>query len=114
MGRVSFRKLNVDGLNIFYREAGAEDAPAVLLLHGFPSASHMFRDLIPRLSDRFRVVAPDFPGFGQSDMPSREGFFVACLSSIAFHPQQIGQVIMCGGESRLPSNGFTVGVFGAS
>ena len=74
MGRVSFRKLNVDGLNIFYREAGAEDAPAVLLLHGFPSASHMFRDLIPRLSDRFRVVAPDFPGFGQSDMPSREGF----------------------------------------
>jgi len=70
---VSFRKLNVDGLNIFYREAGAEDAPAVLLLHGFPSASHMFRDLIPRLSDRFRVVAPDFPGFGQSDMPSREG-----------------------------------------
>jgi pimeloyl-ACP methyl ester carboxylesterase len=71
---VSFRKLNVDGLNIFYREAGAEDAPAVLLLHGFPSASHMFRDLIPRLSDRFHVVAPDFPGFGQSDMPSREGF----------------------------------------
>ncbi len=71
---MSFRKLNVDGLNIFYREAGAEDAPAVLLLHGFPSASHMFRDLIPRLSDRFHVVAPDFPGFGQSDMPSREGF----------------------------------------
>jgi len=71
---VSFRKLNVDGLNIFYREAGAEDAPAVLLLHGFPSASHMFRDLIPRLSDRFHVVAPDFPGFGQSDMPSRRGF----------------------------------------
>ncbi len=74
MGRVSFRKLNIDGLNIFYREAGQKDAPAMLLLHGFPSASHMFRDLIPRLSDRFHVVAPDFPGFGQSDMPSRMGF----------------------------------------
>ena len=74
MGRLSFRKLNIDGLNIFYREAGQEDAPAMLLLHGFPSASHMFRDLIPRLSDRFHLVAPDFPGFGQSDMPSRDGF----------------------------------------
>jgi pimeloyl-ACP methyl ester carboxylesterase len=71
---VSFRKLNIDGLNIFYREAGDEDAPAMLLLHGFPSASHMFRGLIPRLSERFHVVAPDFPGFGQSDMPSRNGF----------------------------------------
>jgi pimeloyl-ACP methyl ester carboxylesterase len=70
----SFRKFNVDGLKIFYREGGEEDAPALLLLHGFPTASHMFRDLIPRLSDRFHVVAPDFPGFGQSDMPSRNGF----------------------------------------
>jgi pimeloyl-ACP methyl ester carboxylesterase len=74
LGRLSFRKLDIDGLNIFYRAAGQEDAPAILLLHGFPSASHMFRDLIPRLSDRFHVVAPDFPGFGQSDMPSRSGF----------------------------------------
>jgi pimeloyl-ACP methyl ester carboxylesterase len=74
LGRLSFRKLDIDGLNIFYRAAGQEDAPAMLLLHGFPSASHMFRDLIPRLSDRFHVVAPDFPGFGQSDMPSRNGF----------------------------------------
>jgi pimeloyl-ACP methyl ester carboxylesterase len=74
LGTLSFRKLNIDGLNIFYREAGQKDAPAMLLLHGFPSASHMFRDLIPRLWDRFHVVAPDFPGFGQSDMPSRNGF----------------------------------------
>jgi pimeloyl-ACP methyl ester carboxylesterase len=74
LSRLAFRKLNIDGLNIFCREAGQEDAPAMLLLHGFPSASHMFRDLIPRLSDRFHVVAPDFPGFGQSDMPSRDGF----------------------------------------
>jgi pimeloyl-ACP methyl ester carboxylesterase len=74
LGRVSFRKLNIDGLNLFYREAGEADAPAILLLHGFPTASHMFRDLIPRLSDKFHLVAPDFPGFGQSDMPPRDRF----------------------------------------
>jgi pimeloyl-ACP methyl ester carboxylesterase len=64
----------VDGLTIFYREAGAADAPVLLLLHGFPSASHMFRDLIPLLADRFRIIAPDLPGFGQSDMPPRSDF----------------------------------------
>lgn len=74
LSRVSFHKLNVDGFNIFYREAGEGDAPAILLLHGFPTASHMFRDLIPLLSEEFRVVAPDFPGFGQSDMPPRDRF----------------------------------------
>jgi pimeloyl-ACP methyl ester carboxylesterase len=74
LARVSFRKLNVDGIDIFYREAGEADAPALLLLHGFPTSSHMFRDLIPRLSDRFHLVAPDFPGFGQSDMPPRDRF----------------------------------------
>jgi pimeloyl-ACP methyl ester carboxylesterase len=71
---IRYRTANVDGLNIFYREAGMRDAPALLLLHGFPSASHMFRDLIPLLADRFRLVAPDLPGFGQSDMPSRKNF----------------------------------------
>jgi len=74
MRKISFRKVDVDGFNIFYREAGPEDAPVLLLLHGFPSAGHMFRDLIPQLSDRFRVIAPDLPGFGQSDMPSRDKF----------------------------------------
>jgi pimeloyl-ACP methyl ester carboxylesterase len=74
MNKVSFRKADVDGFNIFYREAGPKDAPVLLLLHGFPSASHMFRDLIPELSDRFRVIAPDLPGFGQSDMPERTEF----------------------------------------
>ena len=71
---IGYRIVDVDGFNIFYREAGAADAPALLLLHGFPSASHMFRDLIPLLADRFHVVAPDLPGFGQSDMPARDKF----------------------------------------
>jgi pimeloyl-ACP methyl ester carboxylesterase len=74
MRKLSFRKIDVDGFNIFYREAGSKDAPAILLLHGFPSAGHMFRDLIPELADRFHVVAPDLPGFGRSDMPDRSKF----------------------------------------
>ncbi len=64
----------IEGLNIFYREAGAPDAPTVLLLHGFPTSSHMFRNLIPRLSDRFHLVAPDFPGFGAGSMPPLDEF----------------------------------------
>jgi pimeloyl-ACP methyl ester carboxylesterase len=74
MGTVKYRSVSVDDLKVFYREAGGEDAPALLLLHGFPSASHMFRDLIPLLADRFHLVAPDLPGFGQSDMPDRRNF----------------------------------------
>jgi pimeloyl-ACP methyl ester carboxylesterase len=74
MTKVKFRSADVDGLNIFYREAGRTDAPTLLLLHGFPSSSHMFRDLIPLLADRFHIVAPDLPGFGQSGMPSRDTF----------------------------------------
>lgn len=71
---IRYRTINVGGLDIFYREAGDPNAPAILLLHGFPSSSHMFRDLIPELSAKYRVVAPDLPGFGQSSMPSREEF----------------------------------------
>lgn len=74
MTKVNFKKADVDGFNIFYREAGPKDGPTLLLLHGFPSSSHMFRNLIPLLADRFHIVAPDLPGFGQSDMPSREKF----------------------------------------
>jgi pimeloyl-ACP methyl ester carboxylesterase len=74
MTKIRYRKTNVDGFNVFYREAGRADAPALLLLHGFPSAGHLFRELIPMLSDRFRVIAPDLPGFGQSDMPPRDKF----------------------------------------
>jgi pimeloyl-ACP methyl ester carboxylesterase len=71
---IRFRTVDVDGTDIFYREAGDASHPAILLLHGFPSASHMFRDLIPELADRYHVVAPDLPGFGQSAMPSRDQF----------------------------------------
>ncbi len=74
MDAVCYRKANVDGLDIFYREAGKSEAPVLLLLHGFPSASHMFRDLIPLLADRFHLIAPDLLGFGQSDMPDRKQF----------------------------------------
>lgn len=68
------RTVEIDGLEIFYREAGDPKTPTVLLLHGFPTSSHMFRNLIPRLSDRFHLVAPDYPGFGASSMPSPEEF----------------------------------------
>ena len=74
MAPVRYRTANVDSFKIFYREAGSADAPKLLLLHGFPSAGHMFRDLIPLLAERFHIVAPDLPGFGQSDMPPREKF----------------------------------------
>jgi pimeloyl-ACP methyl ester carboxylesterase len=74
MTTIKYRSVDVDGVKVFYREAGAADRPALLLLHGFPTASHMFRELIPLLADRFRLVAPDLPGFGQSDMPPRSKF----------------------------------------
>jgi pimeloyl-ACP methyl ester carboxylesterase len=74
MPEIAYRTADVDGLTVFYREAGPRDAPALLLLHGFPSASHMFRELIPLLADRFHIVAPDLPGFGKSAMPPRDAF----------------------------------------
>lgn len=72
--RISYRTMTVDGLSIFYREAGIPDAPTILLLHGFPSSSHMFRDLIPALAESFHLIAPDYPGFGNSDMPPSAEF----------------------------------------
>ena len=72
--QVFHRTVEIDGLEIFYREAGPTDAPTVLLLHGFPTSSHMFRNLIPALADKYHVVAPDYPGYGYSSMPSVEEF----------------------------------------
>jgi len=71
---VSYRKIQVDGLSIFYREAGHPDAPVLLLLHGFPSSSRMYEPLLARLSAHYRLVAPDYPGFGHSDAPSAKEF----------------------------------------
>src|SRR5258708_12391547 len=72
--KVAHRTVKVRNLDVFYREAGPKDAPAVLLLHGFPTSSQMFRNLIPALADRYRVLAPDYPGFGHSSMPPRAEF----------------------------------------
>jgi pimeloyl-ACP methyl ester carboxylesterase len=70
----AYRTVNVDGLAIFYREAGPQDAPTLLLLHGFPSSSRMFAPLFARLSDHYHLVAPDYPGFGHSDWPDPKRF----------------------------------------
>jgi len=72
--QVMYRSVKVDGLDIFYREAGRKNAPTVLLLHGFPTSSHMFRNLIPALADKYHVVAPDYPGYGNSSAPSVKDF----------------------------------------
>jgi pimeloyl-ACP methyl ester carboxylesterase len=74
MTTVHYHTVDVDGLKVFYREAGTAGAPKLLLLHGFPTAGHMFRDLIPHLADRFHLIAPDLPGFGQTQLPPRSQF----------------------------------------
>lgn len=71
---IRYERADVGGINIFYREAGVGNGPTILLLHGFPTSGHMFRNLIPLLANDYHVVAPDFPGFGQSDMPPRNQF----------------------------------------
>src|ERR1700712_3596121 len=71
---VHYRNIKVKGLNIFYREAGPKDAPVILLMHGYPTSSFMFRNLIPILSEKYHVIAPDMPGFGFSDAPARKDF----------------------------------------
>ncbi len=74
MTKISYRNTAVDGIKIAYREAGTQGAPKLLLLHGFPTSGHMFRDLIPLLADRCHIIAPDLPGFGQSDDPAVNSF----------------------------------------
>src|SRR5450755_1562316 len=72
--QIHYQTVKVDGVDVFYRDAGPKDAPVLLLLHGFPTSSHMFRDLIPRLADKYRVIAPDYPGFGFSGAPDHTKF----------------------------------------
>jgi pimeloyl-ACP methyl ester carboxylesterase len=83
MTKMAYRRITAGGLEIFYREAGDPSAPPILLLHGFPTSSHMFRALIPRLAGRFRLIAPDFPGFGQTAMPT-DGRFQYTFKSLAW------------------------------
>jgi pimeloyl-ACP methyl ester carboxylesterase len=90
MTSVKYRTTDLNGFKIFHREAGSHDLPKLLLLHGFPSASHMFRDLIPLLSDRFHIVAPDLPGFGKSDIPERGCTFEGIANTIDRFTELIG------------------------
>src|ERR1700761_8588213 len=87
------KTIEVNGLNIFYREAGDPGAPKLLLLHGFPSSSHQYRNLIPALADKFHVIAPDYPGFGNSDMPDPKTYaytFDSTAAVIEAFLQQVG------------------------
>ncbi len=90
MTAIKYRTADVGGFKLFYREAGAPGAPKLLLLHGFPSASHMFRDLIPLLADRFHMIAPDLPGFGKSDMPGPGCTFEKIADTIDHFTEAIG------------------------
>lgn len=93
MTSVRYRRQQVGTVDMFYREAGPADAPVILLLHGFPTASHMFRDLIPELADRYHVIAPDLPGFGQTKAPPRGAFtysFDALADTVAGFVDAIG------------------------
>jgi pimeloyl-ACP methyl ester carboxylesterase len=90
MTDISYRTVNVEGVKVFYREAGSPGAPKLLLLHGFPSSSHMYRDLIPLLADRYHIVAPDLPGFGQSDAPKGSNTFDSIAETIDRFTEIVG------------------------
>jgi pimeloyl-ACP methyl ester carboxylesterase len=90
MTAIHYRTAKVDGRNIFYREAGAREQPKLLLLHGFPTSGHMFRDLIPLLADRAHIVAPDLPGFGNSDMPDKANTFDRIAETIDRFTEVVG------------------------
>jgi pimeloyl-ACP methyl ester carboxylesterase len=84
----TYHHATVRGRKLFYREAGPKDAPTIVLLHGFPSSSHMFRNLIPQLADRFHVIAPDYVGFGYSDAPNANEFEYT-FDNLAAHVEEL-------------------------
>ncbi|GAA3765672.1 alpha/beta fold hydrolase [Terriglobus aquaticus] len=84
----TFQHATVHGVSVFYREAGSKASPTIVLLHGFPSSSHMFRDLIPRLTERFHVIAPDYIGFGYSDAPAADSFEYT-FDNLAAHVEEL-------------------------
>ncbi len=91
--RTSIHRVEADGVKVFYREAGPKDAPVVLLLHGFPTSSFQYRELIPRLSDRYRVIAPDLPGFGFTEVPPERNYkytFEALATTILAFTDRLG------------------------
>src|SRR5271156_3963415 len=90
MTAIHYQTAKVNGRDVFYREAGVRGSPKLLLLHGFPPAGHMFRDLIPLLADRFHIVAPDLPGFGNSDMPDKGNTFARIAETIDHFTETIG------------------------
>lgn len=90
MTNISYRTINVDGVKVFYREAGSPGTPKLLLLHGFPTSGHMFRDLIPSLADRYHIIAPDLPGFGQTDLPGRDHSFDSIAETIDRFTEIVG------------------------
>ncbi|MGY5774837.1 alpha/beta fold hydrolase [Rhizobium sp. LEGMi135b] len=90
MTDISYRTINVEGVKVFYREAGSPGAAKLLLLHGFPTSSHMFRDLIPLLADRYHIIAPDLPGFGQSDEPKGSNTFDSIAETIDRFTEVVG------------------------
>ena len=100
---IAHRNVRIDDIDVFYREVGPQDGPVLLLLHGFPSSSHMFRNLIPVLADKYHVVAPDFPGYGQSaaaiylsDIGSSVGYRLAVK-----HPDRVTALVIQNGEAYL-------------
>jgi pimeloyl-ACP methyl ester carboxylesterase len=89
---IHYHTANIEGVNIFYVEAGPKNAPVVLLLQGFPTSSHMFRNLIPLLADRYHVIAPDYPGFGESDVPDRTKFEYSFAHYATMMDELVGQL----------------------